>query len=67
MEAYKMNKTHLSSLYGVTATQFLDLDTCCVCGGHNGPFIWLLQSRRRTGTKTYFVCEECYKKIKEAG
>lgn len=43
---------------------FLDLDTCCLCGSHNGPFVWVIESKRRKGIRTYFVCEECYEKKK---
>lgn len=66
MPAYKKEKTALSSLYGLMVTQFLDLDTCCNCGSHSGPFTWVIK-QGRGHKRTFWVCDECYDKIKGAG
>lgn len=56
MAQSKKNKS--SVLQKLLDTPFIDFDSCCICHSHNGPFIWCTD-------RTYFVCEDCYEKLKE--
>ena len=54
----------VSEIKEILKTPFQDWDKCCICKEFKSPLIWIRDPKE---WRIYFVCDECYDKIKGAG